>query len=125
MILATDSTSILSICFSGGSGRVLVMTRRLIGLFFTRSTAGPLSTPCVAMAHTSVAPRSSKASAADTIVPPALRDARAAGLMWDGALLERFLADPEDVFPGTWMGTNGLRAASDRAAVMEYLRSGQ
>jgi hypothetical protein len=42
---------------------------------------------------------------------------------WDAALLERFLADPEEMFPGLWMGGNGLRAAEDRAAVAAFLRT--
>jgi cytochrome c len=52
-----------------------------------------------------------------------LQEAREAGLVWDAARLERFLVDPEEMFPGLWMGTNGIRAADDRAAVTEYLRS--
>jgi cytochrome c len=52
---------------------------------------------------------------------PALRAARDAGQAWDGALLQRFLADPEDMFPGLWMGANGLREAADRAAVAAFL----
>lgn len=52
---------------------------------------------------------------------PALEAARAAGQVWDGALLERFLADPDAMFPGLWMGENGLRDAADRAAVARLL----
>jgi cytochrome c len=52
---------------------------------------------------------------------PALEAARAEGRVWDGALLERFLADPEAMFPGLWMGENGLREAADRAAVARFL----
>ena len=52
---------------------------------------------------------------------PVLEAAGREGRRWDAEALERFLADPEDVFPGTWMGSNGLRAAADRAAVVEYL----
>lgn len=54
---------------------------------------------------------------------PALRMAGEAGLAWDPPMLERFLADPEAMFPGLWMGANGLPAAADRAAVVAYLRS--
>ena len=54
---------------------------------------------------------------------PVLEAGRREGRSWDAAALERFLEDPEDMFPGTWMGGNGLRAAADRAAVVEYLRS--
>lgn len=52
---------------------------------------------------------------------PALEAARATGQAWDGALLERFLADPDAMFPGLWMGENGLRDAADRAAVVRLL----
>jgi cytochrome c len=31
------------------------------------------------------------------------------------------LADPEAMFPGLWMGANGLRDAGDRAAVAAFL----
>ncbi|MFC7539303.1 c-type cytochrome [Siccirubricoccus deserti] len=46
----------------------------------------------------------------------------AAGQVWDAPMLERFLADPEEMFPGLWMGGNGLRQAADRAAVARFLR---
>ena len=42
---AMESTSILSICFSGASGSVLVTTTRVMTDFCRRSMAGPLSTP--------------------------------------------------------------------------------
>jgi hypothetical protein len=48
---------------------VLVITTRSIAAFFNRSIAGPDSTPCVAIAHTSVAPFAFSTSVADTIVP--------------------------------------------------------
>jgi cytochrome c len=51
-----------------------------------------------------------------------LQDAGAAGQVWNAPMLERFLADPEEMFPGLWMGANGLRTAEDRAAVVDYLR---
>src|SRR3954454_24589758 len=44
---ATDGTSILSICFSGGSGRVLVTVTLEITEFLMRSMAGPENTPWV------------------------------------------------------------------------------
>jgi cytochrome c len=52
---------------------------------------------------------------------PVLEAAGAAGRVWDAAMLERFLADPEAMFPGLWMGGNGLREAADRAAVAAFL----
>ena len=56
---------------------------------------------------------------------PVLEEARQEGRVWDAALLERFLADPEEMFPGLWMGANGLRAAEDRAAVTAFLQAGR
>lgn len=52
---------------------------------------------------------------------PVLRQARAAGQVWDAAMLERFLADPEEMFPGLWMGGNGLDRAAEREAVAAFL----
>lgn len=56
---------------------------------------------------------------------PVLQAATATGEAWDAPMLERFLADPEDMFPGLWMGANGLRTAADRAAVVDYLQGGR
>jgi len=52
---------------------------------------------------------------------PVLRAAGTAGRRWDGETLQAFLADPEAMFPGLWMGGSGLRAAADRAAVVRFL----
>lgn len=52
---------------------------------------------------------------------PALRAAGRSGLVWDGPTLDRFLADPEAVVPGTSMPFQG-GAAAERAAVIDYLR---
>lgn len=54
---------------------------------------------------------------------PAMREAAARGLAWTPATLERFLADPEAVVPGTSMNYFGLRKAEDRAALLEYLKA--
>ncbi|NKE43676.1 c-type cytochrome [Roseomonas frigidaquae] len=55
---------------------------------------------------------------------PALDQAgKQAGAVWDRDRLLRFLADPEEMFPGTWMGANFLADAADRAAVADYLQS--
>lgn len=54
---------------------------------------------------------------------PVLQAAREAGRVWDAPSLEEFLADPEAMFPGIWMGANGLRDAGDRLAIIEYLRT--
>jgi cytochrome c len=52
---------------------------------------------------------------------PALLAAREAGQAWDAGLLQRFLEDPEAMFPGLWMGANGLRDAADRSAIAAFL----
>jgi cytochrome c2 len=54
---------------------------------------------------------------------PVLEAARDAGESWDRDRLLRFLADPEEMYPGVWMGANGLRRAADREAVATYLQS--
>ncbi len=52
---------------------------------------------------------------------PVLEGAGRAGQAWDAERLDRFLAEPEDEYPGVWMGANGLRDAAQRAAVIRYL----
>lgn len=54
---------------------------------------------------------------------PALRAARDAGRVWDAPMLGDFLADPEEMFPGLWMGGNGLARAAERDAVVAYLKA--
>jgi cytochrome c len=46
---------------------------------------------------------------------------RAAQGTWDAARLDRFLVDPEEMFPGLWMGGNGIAQAAQRRAVVEFL----
>lgn len=52
---------------------------------------------------------------------PALKAAGAAGLTWDAERLARFLADPEAMFPGLWMGGRGLGDAQERRALVEWI----
>jgi cytochrome c len=52
---------------------------------------------------------------------PALQEAQASGRAWDRAMLLRFLADPEEMFPGLWMGSNGLRDAAEREAIAGFV----
>ncbi|WP_170182110.1 c-type cytochrome [Phreatobacter stygius] len=54
---------------------------------------------------------------------PALRSARAQGAVWDGPRLAAFLADPEEMFPGLWMSSPGVRSVEDRTALAAYLMS--
>ncbi len=52
-----------------------------------------------------------------------LEEAGRAGHVWDAGRLSRFLEDPEDEYPGVWMGANGLPDAGQREAVVRYLAS--
>lgn len=56
---------------------------------------------------------------------PALRRARVQALVWDARLLARFLDDPDAMFPGLWMGANGLQDPAARAALVAFLTSAQ
>lgn len=44
-----------------------------------------------------------------------------AGLTWDDATLDKYLADPQAVVPGNRMPFDGLPDAHDRAALIAYL----
>lgn len=56
----------------------------------------------------------------------AMREKAAAGLIWDAATLDRYLADPEAVVPGTRMSVPPMRDRQERADLIAYLaRSGQ
>jgi cytochrome c len=52
---------------------------------------------------------------------PALEQAGRDGGAWDAARLLRFLEDPEEMYPGIWMGANGLHSEAERRAVVEFL----
>lgn len=52
---------------------------------------------------------------------PVLEGAGRGGDTWDLERLERFLEDPEEMYPGVWMGGNGLRAGAERGAVARFL----
>jgi len=51
----------------------------------------------------------------------AMRARGAAGLVWDAATLERYIADPESVVAGTNMSTPPLGDAHERADLIAYL----
>jgi cytochrome c len=56
----------------------------------------------------------------------AMRRKGAAGLLWDAATLDRYIADPESVVAGTSMSVPPLRDEQERADLLVYLaRSGQ
>lgn len=50
-----------------------------------------------------------------------MRAAGRSGLVWDEATLDRYLADPEAVVPGTTMPYQG-GTTEERAAVIAWLR---
>jgi cytochrome c len=52
---------------------------------------------------------------------PVLRKANADELRWDAERLDRFLADPAEMFPGLWMSIRGVEDSADRAALVRFL----
>ncbi|MBX3674404.1 MAG: c-type cytochrome [Burkholderiales bacterium] len=48
---------------------------------------------------------------------------RAAGIVWSAETLDRFLAAPTAVVPGTSMGYAGIASAQERADLIAYLRA--
>ena len=56
----------------------------------------------------------------------AMRRKGVAGLVWDAATLDRYIADPESLVAGTNMSVPPLRDEQERADLLAYLaRSGQ
>ena len=51
----------------------------------------------------------------------AMRRKGAAGLVWDATTLDRYIADPEGLVPGTAMGAPPLRDEQERADLLAYL----
>jgi cytochrome c len=51
----------------------------------------------------------------------AMREKAAAGLVWDAATLDRYIADPEMVVPGTRMSVPPMRDEQERADLIAYL----
>src|SRR5215470_14005036 len=52
---------------------------------------------------------------------PAMRKMGAAGLVWDAATLDRYVADPDALVPGTAMSAPPLRDEQERADLLTYL----
>ena len=63
-----------------------------------------------------------KAGTADgyTKYSKAIKDS---GIVWDEANLDKWLAGPKTMYPGTKMIYPGLKKAEDRADVIEYLKT--
>ena len=53
---------------------------------------------------------------------PVLEQAGRDGDAWDAERLLGFLADPEGMYPGVWMGANGLHDEAERRAVVDWLQ---
>jgi cytochrome c len=51
----------------------------------------------------------------------AMRAKAVAGLVWDAVALDRYIADPEGVVPGTRMNSPPVRDAQERADLVAYL----
>jgi cytochrome c2 len=47
-----------------------------------------------------------------------LRKAAAENRVWSTEMLERFLADPERMFPGMWMTARPMEDAAERARAL-------
>ena len=52
---------------------------------------------------------------------PVLREAREGGRVWTLQALERFLADPEAMFPAMWMSAQGIRDVAARKALARFI----
>ena len=50
-----------------------------------------------------------------------MREKAVAGLIWDAATLDRYIADPDSVIPGTRMSVPPLRDEQERADLIAYL----
>jgi cytochrome c len=59
-------------------------------------------------------------SVADFEYSPAMR---ASGIVWNEKTLDRFLAAPTKVVPGTYMGYRGVDDARERADLIAYLKA--
>jgi cytochrome c len=52
---------------------------------------------------------------------PVLRQARDEGRAWNAESLETFIADPEALFPGTWMSRLPIPDAADRRTLVRFI----
>lgn len=51
------------------------------------------------------------------------RAMKSAGVTWDAATLDRYLADPQSVVPGNVMPFSGVQDSGERAKIIAYLTS--
>lgn len=54
---------------------------------------------------------------------PAMKKAGEDGVVWDEATLDKYLADPKAMVPGTKMAFPGLKNEKDRQDVIAYLKT--
>jgi cytochrome c len=52
---------------------------------------------------------------------PVLRKAASENRVWTVEMLERFLADPDGMFPGMWMSARPMEDAGERNALTQFL----
>jgi cytochrome c len=52
---------------------------------------------------------------------PVLKKATSENRVWTAETLERFLADPERMFPGMWMSARPMEDAAERHALTQFL----
>ncbi len=52
---------------------------------------------------------------------PVLKKAASENRVWTAETLERFLADPERMFPGMWMSARPMEDAAERHALTQFL----
>ena len=50
-------------------------------------------------------------------------DLRKSGIVWDEAIIDKFLTAPKKLFPGTKMELPGVQDVKTRTGIVRYLRS--
>lgn len=53
----------------------------------------------------------------------AMKEAGAAGLVWDEANIDEYITDPKKKIPGNKMAFAGIKAEKDRADVIAYIKT--
>lgn len=56
---------------------------------------------------------------------PVLNEAYGTGEVWNQTLLDRFLSDPEGMFPGMWMSYQGIDDPKTREALVDFILRGE
>jgi cytochrome c len=130
-ILGLLAACSLVVAVSACDSRLRETRSRLSGdelALFDRGTR--LSTPCWAChdfygTQNKIAPHLSGLygrQAGVSTFPAYSQALRASQIVWDDQTLDRFLADPQRLVPGTTMVSAGLASAADRAALRFYIK---